>query len=66
MGFAVIAHALIYLVVTSRLGRAMRAIKLNEPLAQSQGINPLSYKLLAPLRSRRCSRASSAACSSSI
>jgi len=25
----------------------MRAIKLNEPLAQSQGINPLSYKLLA-------------------
>ncbi len=30
-----------------RLGRAMRAIKLNEPLAQSQGVNPLSYKLLA-------------------
>ena len=25
----------------------MRAIKLNEPLAQSQGINPLAYKLLA-------------------
>jgi branched-chain amino acid transport system permease protein len=47
MGFAVIAHALIYVVVTSRLGRAMRAIKLNEPLAQSQGVNPLSYRLLA-------------------
>jgi branched-chain amino acid transport system permease protein len=47
MGFAVIAHAAIYLVVTSRLGRAMRAIKLNEPLAQSQGVNPLSYRLLA-------------------
>ena len=47
MGFAVIAHGLIYVVVTSRLGRAMRAIKLNEPLAQSQGINPLSYRLLA-------------------
>jgi branched-chain amino acid transport system permease protein len=47
MGFAVLAHGLIYLVVTSRLGRAMRAIKLNEPLAQSQGINPLAYKLLA-------------------
>jgi len=47
MGFAVIAHGAIYLVVTSRLGRAMRAIKLNEPLAQSQGINPLSYRLLA-------------------
>jgi branched-chain amino acid transport system permease protein len=25
----------------------MRAIRLNEPLAESQGINPLSYKLLA-------------------
>jgi len=47
MGFAVIAHGAIYLAVTSRLGRAMRAIKLNEPLAQSQGINPLSYRLLA-------------------
>jgi len=47
MGFAVIAHGLIYLVVTSRLGRAMQAIKLNEPLAQSQGVNPLSYRLLA-------------------
>jgi branched-chain amino acid transport system permease protein len=47
MGFAVIAQMVIYLVVTSRLGRAMRAIKLNEALAQSQGISPLSYKLLA-------------------
>jgi branched-chain amino acid transport system permease protein len=47
MGVAALSHGLIYLVVTSRLGRAMRAIKLNEPLAQSQGINPLAYKLLA-------------------
>jgi branched-chain amino acid transport system permease protein len=47
IGFAVVAQAAIYLVVSSRLGRAMRAIKLNESLAQSQGINPLSYKLLA-------------------
>jgi len=47
LSFAVVAHATIYLVVSSRLGRAMRAIKLNEALAQSQGINPLSYKLLA-------------------
>ena len=47
LGFALFAHALIYLVVTSRLGRAMRAVKLNEPLAQSQGLNPLAYKLLA-------------------
>jgi branched-chain amino acid transport system permease protein len=47
LGFAAFAHALIYMVVTSRLGRAMRAVKLNEPLAQSQGLNPLAYKLLA-------------------
>lgn len=46
LGFAVVAHALVYLVVTSRLGRAMRAVKLNEALAQSQGVNPLAYKLL--------------------
>ena len=47
MGFALLAHAVIYLVVSSRIGRAMRAVKLNEPLAQSQGIDPLAYKLLA-------------------
>ncbi len=47
LGFAVFSHLGIYLVVTSRIGRALRAIKLNEPLAQSQGINPLRYKLLA-------------------
>jgi len=47
LGFAVVAQAAVYLVVTSRLGRAMRAVKLNEPLAQSQGIDPLRYKLLA-------------------
>ncbi|HTY76798.1 MAG TPA: branched-chain amino acid ABC transporter permease [Candidatus Bathyarchaeia archaeon] len=47
LAFAVLAQALIYVIVTSRLGRAMRAIKLNEPLAESQGIDPLRYKLLA-------------------
>lgn len=47
LGFACAAQAMIYVVVTSRLGRAMRAVKLNEALAQSQGINPLAYKLLA-------------------
>lgn len=47
LGFAIGAQAIFYLVMQSRLGRAMRAIKLNEPLAQSQGINPLAYKLLA-------------------
>jgi len=47
MTFSLVAHALVYLLVTSRIGRALRAIKQNEPLAQSQGVNPLSYKLLA-------------------
>ncbi len=47
MGFAVLANLLLYAVVTSRLGRAMRAIRQNEVLARSQGINPLAYKLLA-------------------
>ena len=47
MGYAVVALALIYRVMHSRLGRAMRAIKLNEALAQSHGIDPLAYKLLA-------------------
>lgn len=46
LSFALVAHVLVYLLVTSRLGRAMRAVKLNEPLAQSQGIDPLRYKLL--------------------
>jgi len=45
--FAIAANALIYLVMTSRLGRAMRAIRQNEALARSQGINPLAYRLLA-------------------
>ena len=44
---AVAAHATIWCLVTSRIGRAMRAVKLNEPLAQSQGISPRGLKLLA-------------------
>ena len=47
LGYAALAHALLYVVVTSRLGRAMRAIRMNEPLAQSQGIDPVRYRLLA-------------------
>ena len=47
MGFALIVQLVLLAVMSSRLGRAMRAIKLNEPLAQSQGIDPLAYKLLA-------------------
>jgi branched-chain amino acid transport system permease protein len=44
---AAILLAAFYVLLSSRLGRALRAIKLNEPLAQSQGIDPLRYKLLA-------------------
>jgi branched-chain amino acid transport system permease protein len=44
---ALVAHACIWWVTESRIGRAMRAVKLNEPLAQSQGINPVGLKLLA-------------------
>jgi branched-chain amino acid transport system permease protein len=47
LAYAAVVHAVIYGVVTSRLGRAMRAIRVNEPLAQSQGISPLRYRLLA-------------------
>jgi branched-chain amino acid transport system permease protein len=47
LGYSAIAHALLYLVVSSRLGRAMRAIRMNEPLAQAQGIDPVRYRLLA-------------------
>lgn len=46
LAFSVASHLLVYLLVTSRIGRALRAVKLNEPLAQSQGIDPLRYKLL--------------------
>jgi len=47
LAYAVLAHALMYALVSSRIGRAMRAIKLNEALAQSQGLDPLSHRLLA-------------------
>jgi branched-chain amino acid transport system permease protein len=38
---------LVYRLVHSRIGRAFVAIKLNQPLAESQGIDPLRYRLLA-------------------
>lgn len=47
LGYAIVAQALIYRVMSSRLGTAMRAVRLNEALAQSQGINPLACKLQA-------------------
>ena len=45
--FGVLALAFLYLLGTSRIGRTLRAIKQNEPLAQSQGIAPMPYKLTA-------------------
>jgi branched-chain amino acid transport system permease protein len=45
--FTVAALAGVYRLVNSRIGRALVAIKHNEPLAQSQGINTLHYKLFA-------------------
>jgi branched-chain amino acid transport system permease protein len=45
--YAAAVIALAYRLVHSRIGRAFLAIKLNQPLAESQGINPLRYRLLA-------------------
>jgi branched-chain amino acid transport system permease protein len=45
--FAIAANACMYRVIRSRVGRTLRAIKMNEPLARSQGVNPLKYKLIA-------------------
>lgn len=44
---ALLLLAVMYAVATSRLGRACLAIRYNEPLARSQGIDPLRYKLLS-------------------
>lgn len=44
---AVLAYLLMMLISTSRVGRAFRAIRENEVLAESQGINALFYKMLA-------------------
>lgn len=45
--YTVLALGIVYRLVKSRIGRALIAIKQNEPLAQSQGIDTLRYKLLA-------------------
>ncbi|RYF76999.1 MAG: branched-chain amino acid ABC transporter permease [Comamonadaceae bacterium] len=47
LGLATMCLGVIHAVVTSRIGRALKAVKMNEPLAQSQGIDPLRYKLMA-------------------
>lgn len=45
--YAVVALLLMWRLIHSRIGRAFMAIRQNEPLAQSQGISPLRYKLLS-------------------
>ena len=45
--YTVLALFLFYRLGVSRIGRALKAIKLDEPLASSQGINVLSHKILA-------------------
>jgi ABC-type branched-subunit amino acid transport system permease subunit len=47
LAFALLAHAFLYALVTSRIGRTLTAIKQNEPLASAQGIAPMPYKLAA-------------------
>lgn len=44
---AVASNALFYAIMHSRIGRAMQAVRFNEPLARSQGLNPLALRLLA-------------------
>jgi len=43
--YAVLALGFLHLLCTSRIGRTLVAIKLNEPLVQAQGISPMPYKL---------------------
>jgi branched-chain amino acid transport system permease protein len=45
--YSLVVLGLVYRLVQSRIGRAFIAIKLNQPLAESQGIDPLRYRLLA-------------------
>jgi branched-chain amino acid transport system permease protein len=47
LAFAVGVLALIHRLVHSRIGRTLVAIRLNEDLAESQGIPVIRYKLLA-------------------
>ena len=47
MGWMVVALAIVYAVVSSRIGRTLLAIKQNQPLALAQGISPTPYRLFA-------------------
>jgi ABC-type branched-subunit amino acid transport system permease subunit len=45
--FTLTALAFLYCLMTSRIGLVLKAIKQNDPLAESQGISPTPYKLAA-------------------
>jgi len=47
LSFAVIALAVIWRLMRSRIGRLLLAIRQNEPLAGSHGIDALAHRLLA-------------------
>jgi ABC-type branched-subunit amino acid transport system permease subunit len=45
--FTLLSLGFLYALGTSRIGMTLNAIRQNEPLAQSQGVRPLPYKLAA-------------------
>jgi ABC-type branched-subunit amino acid transport system permease subunit len=47
LAFFTIALAIIYTIVSSRIGRVLLAIKQNQPLALAHGVSPTPYKLFA-------------------
>jgi ABC-type branched-subunit amino acid transport system permease subunit len=47
LAFTLVALAFLYALMTSRIGLVLKAIKQNDPLAESQGISPTPYKLAA-------------------
>jgi len=47
LAYAAVALTLVRRLIRSRIGRILLAIKQNEPLVQSQGVDSLRYKLLA-------------------
>lgn len=47
LAFSLVSLAIMAAVLNSRIGRAFLAVKGNEPLARTQGLNTLAYKLLS-------------------
>ena len=47
LAYMLLALGFLYALGSSRIGATLRAIKQNEPLAQSQGVAPLPWKLAA-------------------